>query len=70
VVDYPTIWKLTLMDYNAGSECVFDSVAAAFKNTNGPVKWADIKAVTKDELCVRGMTYADNITAKYFNFPP
>ena len=70
VVDYPTIWKLTLMNYNAGSECVFSSVASAFKVTNGPVKWADIKAVTKDELCVRGMTYADNITAKFFNFPP
>lgn len=70
VVDYPTIWKLTLMNYNAGSECVFDSVARAFKVTNGPVKWADIKAVTRDDLCVRGVTYADIITAKFFNFPP
>ena len=70
VVDYATIWKLTLMDYNAGSECVFDAVANAFKITNGPVKWADIKAVTRDDLCVRGVTYADAITAKYFNFPP
>ena len=70
VVDYATIWKLTLMDYNAGSECVFDSVAAAFKITNGPVKWSDIKAVVKGDLCLRGVTYADTITAKYFNFPP
>lgn len=70
VVDYPTIWKLTLMNYNAGSECVFDSVARAFKVTNGPVRWPDIKAVTKDELCVRGVTYADTITTKFFNFPP
>jgi len=70
VVDYPTIWKLTLMNYNAGSECVFDAVASAFKRTNGPVKWSDIKAAASDELCVRGVTYADQITAKYFNFPP
>jgi hypothetical protein len=70
VVDYPTIWKLTLMDYNAGSECVFKVVADAFKATKGPVKWADIVAKTSGEQCIRGMLYANNITAKYFNFPP
>lgn len=70
VVDYPTIWKLTLMDYNAGSECVFKAVASAFKATNGPVNWSDISAHVSGEQCVRGLTYANQITAKYYNFPP
>nr|MBP9040459.1 hypothetical protein [Anaerolineaceae bacterium] len=70
VVDYATIWKLTLMDYNAGSECVFHAVASAFKATNGPVKWSDITAHTTGEQCIRGLTYANQITAKYYNFPP
>lgn len=69
VVDYPTIWKLTLMDYNAGSECVFNAVASAFKTTNGPVKWSDIAAHTTGTQCIRGLTYANQITTKYFNFP-
>ena len=29
IVDYPTIWKLTLMNYNVGPNCVFDSVRNA-----------------------------------------
>ena len=70
VVDYATIWKLTLMNYNGGSQCVFDAVAKAFKATNGPVNWSDIKAQVSGDQCVRGMTYADQITAKFFNFPP
>jgi hypothetical protein len=69
-VDYATIWKLTLMNYNAGPDCVFKAVAGAFKTTNGPVKWPDIVAHTSGEQCIRGMYYAENITAKYFNFPP
>lgn len=70
VVDYATIWKLTLMDYNAGSECVFNAVASAFKATKGPVNWSDISAHTTGEQCIRGLTYANQITAKYYNFPP
>ena len=54
----------------AGAGCVFDAVASAFKATNGPVKWSDVKAHVKGEQCLRGVTYADQITSKYFNFPP
>ncbi|MEN6571704.1 MAG: hypothetical protein ABFD24_07675 [Anaerolineaceae bacterium] len=70
VVDYPTIWKLTLMNYNAGATCVFDSVAAAFKVNNGPVTWTDITSKASGKLCQRGVFYANQITAKYYNFPP
>ena len=70
VVDYATIWKLTLMDYNAGSTCVYDAVAATFAKMKGPMKWADISPNVSGNLCLRGLTYANQITAKAFNFPP
>lgn len=69
-VDYATLWKLTLMDYNAGSECVFSTVAKTFKAVQGPMTWADISARVSGDLCIRGKTYANQITAKYYNFPP
>jgi len=69
VVDYPTIWKLTLMNYNAGTTCVFDSVAGAFRATNGPITWADITANASGKLCQRGVYYANQVTAKYYEFP-
>lgn len=70
VVDYGTLWKLTLMDYNAGANCVFNSVRDAFKRTNGPVDWPNIVAVTTDSLCLRGIYYANQVTRNDFNFPP
>jgi hypothetical protein len=70
VVDYPTLWKLTLMDYNAGSECVFNATAAAFNRTKGPMKWEDISAHVTGEQCIRGLLYANQITARFYNFPP
>jgi hypothetical protein len=69
-VDYPTLWKLTLMDYNAGPQCVFDAVAKTFKSVQGPMTWADISARVSGDLCIRGKTYANQITTKYYNFPP
>ncbi len=70
VVDYPTIWKLTLMNYNAGPTCVFDAVRDAFAATKGPMKWSDISYVTNGSQCLRGLTYANMITHKFYDFPP
>ncbi len=69
-VDYATIWKLTLMDYNAGPGCVFDAIAKTFKVTNGPMDWPEISANVTGDICIRGLTYANQITARYFDFPP
>ena len=68
--DYATIWKLTLMDYNAGSQCVYDTLVSTFKATQGPMNWSDISAYASGEMCVRGVYYANKITAKVFDFPP
>ena len=69
-VNYATIWKLTLMNYNAGSQCVYDTIASTFEVTEGPMNWSDITANVSGEQCIRGLTYANQITAKAFNFPP
>jgi len=67
-MDYATLWKLTLMNYNAGPSCVYDSVISAFKRTEGPMNWADISARVTSDQCVRGLTYSNQITAKYSYF--
>ena len=69
-VDYATIWKLTLMNYNAGAICTFDTIAKTFAYTKGPMRWSEVSANVSGEACVRGLAYANQITAKYFNFPP
>jgi len=69
-VDYGTIWKLTLMNYNSGSVCVFNTLNSTFDFTEGPMKWSDISAHVSGEQCLRGWNYANQITAKYFDFPP
>jgi len=69
-VDYGTIWKLTLMNYNSGSVCVFNTLNSTFDYTEGPMKWSDISAHVSGEQCLRGWNYANQITTKYFDFPP
>jgi hypothetical protein len=69
-VDYPTIWKLTLMNYNAGTQCTYDTIVETFEYTEGPMRWSDVTANVSGEACIRGLAYANQITAKAFDFPP
>ncbi len=69
-VDYPTIWKLTLMNYNAGTQCTYDTIVKTFEYTEGPMRWSDVSANVSGEACIRGLAYANQITTKAFNFPP
>jgi len=69
-VDYPTIWKLTLMNYNAGTQCTYDTIVKTFEYTEGPMRWSDVTANVSGEACIRGLAYANQITTKAFNFPP
>lgn len=69
-VDYPTIWKLTLMNYNAGTQCTYDTIMETFEYIEGPMRWSDVSANVSGEACIRGLAYANQITAKAFDFPP
>jgi hypothetical protein len=70
VVDYGAIWKLTLMNYNAGPGCAYNAIEKTFNATQGPMRWSDLSANVSSDLCIRGMNYANQITAKVFDFPP
>ncbi len=63
VVDYPTLWKLTMMNYNSGSTCVFNTVRDAFKRTQGPIDWLNLSAVATTAQCKRGSYYANEVNA-------
>jgi hypothetical protein len=69
-VDYATIWKLTLMNYNAGTQCTYDTIVKTFEFTEGPMRWSDVSANVSGDACIRGLAYANQITTKVFNFPP
>ena len=70
VVDYATIWKLTLMNYTSGPTCIFDTVVDTFDQTEGPMTWAEISENVEGDTCIRGLEYANRVTARYFDFPP
>ncbi|HWQ84606.1 MAG TPA: hypothetical protein VN363_08575, partial [Anaerolineales bacterium] len=70
VVDYPTLWKLTLMNYNVGPNCVFTSLSDAYDFAQSQVSWWDISYFTGDTQCQRGIYYANQITEKFYDFLP
>lgn len=69
-IDYATIWKLTLVNYNAGPQCVFDALDAAYTPTTNKLSWESIAANLTSTGCKEGLNYANNITAKYYSFTP
>lgn len=69
-VDYATIWKLTLVNYNAGPQCVFDALDAAYTPTTTRISWASVAANLTSARCKSGLEYVENITSKYYNFTP
>lgn len=72
VVTYPTIWRLTLLNYNAGPMCVYDAVRASYKadkpEGNERMTWISIVERMDRRYCLLGLKYVDNITAKYYGF--
>lgn len=68
VVDYATIWRLTLLNYNVGPVCVYDSIRATGGNAKNKIDWAMISDNIQSNYCERGVTYADKITSEYYDF--
>ena len=67
VVDYATIWKLTLLNYNAGPMCAYDAVKSNF-SLGTELSWVGIADELTLNMCIRGVGYADTITAPYYQF--
>lgn len=71
IVDYTTIWKLTLLNYNAGPMCVYNAVKASYTPlTPNKITWGLISANTSSAACRRGVLYVDAITQPYYDFGP
>jgi hypothetical protein len=76
VIDYATIWKLTLFNYNVGPLCVYDAVYASYQaadkgDADNPftrLSWDSIKGNIADKSCSRGINYVDNIIRPYYDF--
>lgn len=74
VVDYATIWRLTLLNYNVGPGCVYDGILTTYNsndtdlNSDNRVGWSMIASNVKGSYCKRGVEYAETITAKYYDF--
>lgn len=69
VVDYPTIWRLALLNYNAGPMCAFEAVKSNFRY-GSKLGWTGIADNMTLNLCIRGVAYVDLITAPYYKVPP
>lgn len=74
VVSYPTIWKLTLLNYNAGPMCVYDAVRASYHaskpSTGQTISWVSIVNHLGNHNCQLGLKYVDGITGRYYQFKP
>lgn len=66
VVDYATIWRLTLLNYNVGPNCVYNSIRASYESEK--VAWSTISENIQDKYCKRGGDYVEKITAPYYDF--
>lgn len=70
VVDYATIWKLTLINYNAGPGCVYAALDNAYDGEDDFLTWSEISNNVEGDGCLRGLKYAEGITEPYFTFTP
>jgi len=66
VVDYATIWRLTLLNYNVGPNCVYDGIQASYGSDK--VDWDTVSENIQDKYCKRGVDYVEKITAPYYEF--
>ena len=69
-VDYATIWRLTLLNYNAGPTCVFNALDSAYTPTTEELSWSVIAANISGSVCEIGLDYVNNITSQYYTFTP
>jgi hypothetical protein len=69
-VNYATIWKLTLLNYNGGPQCVYEALENAYSPGVTELSWTTIAANVPAGPCQNGVKYVNNITAPYYKFTP
>lgn len=62
-LDYETMWKLTLVNYNAGAGCLFNAVDTAYDPSGEtPLDWDNISSALRD-ICPGAVLYVEDISA-------
>lgn len=62
VADYETLWRLTLVNYNAGSGCLASAVQNAYQpNSEPPLTWERMVAAF-DQTCSGAVPYVEAIS--------
>lgn len=62
VATYETLWRLTLVNYNAGAGCLAEAVNQAYQPANEPpLEWATV-AASLDEACQGALPYVTDLT--------
>jgi len=62
IVDYETMWRFTLANYNAGSGCLIDALTKAYDpDADAPLSW-DRVAGTLDATCPGATGYVNDVS--------
>jgi hypothetical protein len=64
VVSYETMWRFTLVNYNAGPGCLVEAVTQSYQpDADVPLSWDGVSAaLASDEACNGAINYVDNIS--------
>jgi hypothetical protein len=61
-VDYETLWRFTLVNYNAGSGCLGDAITQAYDpNAQPPLSWDRVSAAL-DVVCPGAAGYVNDVS--------
>jgi hypothetical protein len=65
-VDYPTIWRMALFNYNVGPNCLSNTLNAVLEADPDTSKfeWSDFVEYVPKGDCQIGLTYVDKITSQ------
>lgn len=70
ITDFETMWKFTLVNYNAGSGCLSDAVTNAYDpGLEPPLAWESV-AANLDLFCPGSVDYVNDISAERPNITP
>lgn len=62
VVDFETLWRFTLVNYNAGSGCLADAISQAYDSTGQvPLSWDGVAAAL-DVVCPGAASYVADVS--------
>jgi len=64
MVSYETMWRFTLINYNAGSGCLVEAVTQAYiPGAEVPLSWDGVSAaLNADDACSGAISYVDGIS--------